>query len=236
MKIHSLVLLLSLFGAPVLPLSAQPVWLNGPANPVTNTVTFPPGWALIANPLFHYRGVIVANAAPDNSVSALFPRMPNGTVLLKFDNVTQRFSRKNVFRRGRWSNPRATLAPGEGAFLFNPTRRSVAVTFTGNLQWGASVSVPAGLSLISSPGPGTIDFTPVVPPQSPTGPFAGAGIRFDPQPGDVVYIFDNATGRFQSHTFRNGAWDMLPVVGSGEAAFIYTTQPRVIQYVGPMPL
>src|SRR5437879_2090017 len=102
--------------------AAQPANLNGPAKLVTNTVTLPPGWSLVANPLFHLRGTTLRDAVPDHTVGELFRQMPPGTVLLKFDNTTQRFDRKAAFRHGCWSNPRETLAPGEGAFLFNPTR------------------------------------------------------------------------------------------------------------------
>ena len=96
--------------------------------------------------------------------------------------------------------------------------------------------MPAGLSLISSPGPGTIDFAPPVLPQTPTGPFAGAGVSFSPQEGDVVYTFNKATGNFQDHRFHNGEWNVLPVVRVGEASFVHTTKPRVIQYSGRRPL
>lgn len=101
MKLKRLIVLLALFHATVLSLVAQPVFLGGPANPVTNTITFPPGWSLIANPLFHSRGDFVSNAVPDNTVGELFSAVPNGTVLLKFDNSTHRFASRNMFRRGR---------------------------------------------------------------------------------------------------------------------------------------
>jgi len=61
-------------------------------------------------------------------------------------------------------------------------------------------------------------------------------VSFNPQEGDVVYTFDKATGSFQDHRFRNGAWDVLPTVRVGEAGFIHTTKPRVIQYSGRRPL
>ena len=255
MKIKFILALLALTGATVLPVKAQPSSMNDPANPVTNTIAFPPGWSLMANPLFHYRGVTASDAVPDNSVAELFPHMPNGAVLLKFDNTTQQFTRRNVFWRGRWSNPNETLTPGEGAFLFNPARRALDIAFTGNLGYG-SVSIPAGISLISSPGPGTISFTPLPPigifPQlTPFGPIAIAstnvptvpiiplppsGINFNLQEGDVVYTFDSAAGRFQRHTFRNGAWNSLPFVGIGEPCFVFTSHPRIIQYAGTRPV
>ena len=179
----------------------------------------------------------VSNAVPDNTVGELFSRVPNGTVLLKFDNSTHRFASRNMFRRGRWTRPNQPLAPGEGAYLFNPTRQPWFVTFTGDWQYGA-VSLPTGLSLISSPGPGTIDFAP--PPVNdgsvPPGPFASSGIRFDPQEGDAVYTFASRRGTLVCHRFQNGAWDTLPVLEIGESCFVLTSHPRLIQYTGPLPL
>jgi len=258
MKIKFILALLVLTGVTALPVKAQPSSMNGPANPVTNTIAFPPGWSLMANPLFHYRGVTAADAVPNNSVSELFPQMPNGAVLLKFDNTAQQFTRRNVFHHGRWSNPDETLAPSEGAFLFNPERRALDIVFTGNWGYGA-VSIPAGLSLISSPGPGTINFA-TSPPSPPVGglpgpvlmgriitattnsatvppfPPAWSGINFNPQEGDVVYTFDSAAGRFQRHTFRHGAWNSLPVIGIGQSCFVFTSHPRIIQYAGTRPV
>src|SRR6266516_618949 len=115
MNAKPLLLLFALISLMTWLAAAQPVWLDGPPNLATNTMTLPPGWSLIANPLFHLRGTTLRDAIPDNTVGELVKQAPRGTVLLKFDNATQRFTRKNVFQRG-------TLAPGEGAFLFNPTR------------------------------------------------------------------------------------------------------------------
>jgi hypothetical protein len=211
----------------------QPFGWNSPANPVTITITLPPRWSLIANPLYHNRGSTVADAVPDNTVGEVLKEVPNGTHLLKFDHATQEFLPRNVFHGGRWSDPQQTLAPGEGAFIFIPGRRPFTVTFTGNCQYGGSVFVPSGISLISSPDCGTINFAPLEPP--PLARFGWDSLSFDPQEGDVVYSFDNTEQRFQIHTFRNGAWDSLPDIGVGASCFVQTTRPRTIRYTGPVP-
>jgi hypothetical protein len=90
MKPKPLIAFLTAFCGMVLSLVAQPVFLGGPANSATNTVTFAPGWSLIANPLFHNRGEYVSNSVPDNTVAELFAKVPDGTVLLKFDNATNK--------------------------------------------------------------------------------------------------------------------------------------------------
>lgn len=192
---------------------------------------------LVAYREFHNRGEFVSNAVPDNTVGELFSRVPNGTALLKFNKTSQQFEPRNVFRRGRWSNPDQTLVPGEGAWLFNPARKPLEVEFTGNWSYG-SVHLPSGLSLISSPSPGTIDFTP---PQSgdgsvPRGPFASTGIRFNPHESDVIYTFSGRRGGFVHHRFHNGSWDTVPAVDMGESCFVFTLHPRVIEYSGPLPL
>jgi hypothetical protein len=207
--------------------------VNGPANPVTITIPLPPRWSLIANPLYHNRGSTVADAVPDNTVGEVPKEVPNGTQLLKFDHATQEFLPRNVFHGGRWSDPHQTLAPGEGAFIFIPGRRPFTVTFTGNCAFGGSVFVPAGISLISSPDCGTINFAPLGPP--PLARFGWDSLSFDPQEGDVVYSFDETEQRFQIHTFSNGAWDTIPRIGAAESCFVQTTQPRTIRFTGIRP-
>jgi hypothetical protein len=232
MKPRSLILALALVGATALSTMAQPVSPGDPANPVTNTIAYPPGWSLIANPLAHSRGEFASNAVPDNSVGELFSDAPDGLVLLKFDNITQRFEHRNVFHHGQWSNPAQTLTPGEGAYLFNPLRSPLEIAFTGNWPNG-SILIPSGKSLISCPGPGTIDFSP--PQTSGSIPPAPNGTLFNPQEGDTVYTFAGRRGALEKHHFHNGAWDNIPVVDVGESFFVFTSHPRVI-YSGPLPL
>jgi hypothetical protein len=114
-KAKFVITLLVVFNMMVLSILTYPLSPGGPSNPVTNTIAYPSGWPLVANPLFHSRGEFVSNSVPDNTVAKLFARLPNRTVLLKFDNATQRFAPRDVFWRGRWSKPDQTLVPGEGA-------------------------------------------------------------------------------------------------------------------------
>jgi hypothetical protein len=240
--------------------SAQPVSITDPANWITNTFTIPPGWSLIANPYYHNRGIMVLDAMPDNSVGEVLKGVPQGTRLFKLDNDTQRFS-ENRFRGRKWSNPSETLAPGEGAWIFNPTHKPFAMTFTGNCRYWSSVDVPAGWSLISSPDCGTINFAPLVwpPPEGcrsiacrfsgtnwdcstssfPCAPFPPNGwdnLSFNPQEGDIVYTFDKSSSQLQRHTFQNGTWDTLPIVGIAGSCFVLSSHPRTIRYTVPAPL
>jgi hypothetical protein len=235
-------------------LLAVPVFPTDPANSLTNAVTIPPGWSLIANPYYHNRGATVADAVPDNTVGKVLKSVPQGTRLLKYDNATGRFS-ENRFHGKKWSHPDQTLTPGEGAFIYNPGRRAFTLAFTGNCLYGGSVLVPAGFSLISSPDCGIINFKPLVwpPPEGcfgpgpigstnlvpvpcpPIPPFGWDSLSFNPQEGDVVYTFDNATREFETHTFHNGAWDRVPVVRTAQACLVSTAYSRVICWIGLRP-
>ena len=238
--------------------SALPVCLFCPPNHSSYTVTVQPGWSLIAVPLFHFRGSTQVSAVLDNSVEELFKSVPTGTRLSKFENGTQQFS-ENIFHGNHWTNPTQTLLPGEGVFIFNPKRESFSVTVSGDCAYGAVV-LPTGLSIISSPSCGTINFAPLVWPTNAdctfieatlgangvisnnivTGPCPpGQGwdsLSFNPQEGDEVYTFDNASQSLETHLFHNGIWDTLPVVQEGEAFFARTTLSRWIAYTGPVPL
>ena len=160
------------------------------------------------------------------------PVVPNGTVLYKFDNVTKRYS-VNRFHRQRWSNPAQTLNPGEGAMIFNPSRRAFEVEFTGYWVFGLSVEIPAGVSLISYPG---IIFEPL-PDSSPVIlPCWAISRRFNPQDDDIVYTFDSARGRFKAHRYHaESGWDNVPVVAATESFFVFTKHPRTIVDLGLWP-
>jgi len=168
----------------------------------------------------------------DNSLGELFKNVPTGTILRKFDNATKQFS-ENIFHGNHWTNPNQTLSPGEGAFIFNPRREPFSVALTGNCAYGNAVVVSMGLSMISSPSCGTINFA-LVPPSLAQQP-GWDSLSFSPQEGDEVYTFDNSTQRFERHAFHDNAWDSMPVVGVGQACFVHTLQPRTIQDTSPPP-
>ncbi len=206
---------------------ANPVFENDPVNWYTNVVTVSPGWSLIANPLFHNRGTTWRDAVADNSVAELFKRVPPGTQLFKFDNTTGRYSH-NVFRAGRWSNPRETLIPGQGAFIFNPTRKRFSVPFSGNCSYGGSVALPAGLSLISSPDCGGINFAPLVWP-----PPEGCWIEWR----DIVFDGTNYTTgpvvrreQIDCGPFPQQGWDSMAFnPQEGDAVFTFDNGPQRFQ-------
>jgi hypothetical protein len=226
-SLAAVVLLAAVQGVP-----GQPFCPTCPPNSLSYTLMVSPGWSLIANPLYHYRGATAANAVLDGRVATLFSRVPTGTRLYKFDNTAGRFT-ENVFRGKRWTNPNETFSPGEGALIFNPKAASLEVIITGvcNPGW---IVLPKGLSLISSPACANINFAPLVPPPGPVG-VGWDNLAFNPQEGDKVYTFNNARQNYQIHHFHNGAWDSQPFVGEGESCFVRTLVSRQIAWTSPRP-
>jgi hypothetical protein len=213
---------------------------------VTNQVEIPPGWSTIANPFSRSSLYPDGHLATDNRVLTLFPRMPVGTKLCRFDLQTEQYS-MNVFGRHGWRSPNEVLNPGDGALIFNPTRHTLVVDFcTGFWQNGVSLNLPRGWSLVSCP---QIDFHPAQPappngwfPIYPTSldsfdfpPPYGVYPRplfaysFFPQDGDIVYTLNRTTREFERHTYRAASgWDSIPVVADTESFFVHTKHPRQI--------
>lgn len=224
----------------------------------TNRAEIPPGLSTIATPFSRSSLDASGGLTTDNRVATLFPQMPVGTTLSKFNLQTQRYS-VNVFGRRGWSNPEQLLNPGDGAMILNPTRRTIAVEFcTGFVQNGVALDIPYGWSLVSCPEidfqpaqPASLegltiypieltslDFAPALdfPPVLEFPPvFIGWGPRpvfaysFFPQDGDIVYTFNQATHEFDRHAYRtNSGWDSIPVVADTDSFFVYTKHPRQI--------
>jgi len=79
--------------------------------------------------------------------------VPEGTQFYKFDAAAQRWQ-VNQFQFGRWVWPQQTLAPGEGAFIRNPTN-PFSITFTGTAPTNFVFSARSGYNLLSLPTDGT---------------------------------------------------------------------------------
>ena len=212
----------------------------------TNRAEIPPGLSTIANPFSRSSLDASGYLTTDNRVKTLFPQMPVGTTLYKFNLETERWS-VDVFGRRGWNNPEQLLDPGDGAMILNPTRRTIAVDFcTGIVQNGVARDIPYGWSLVSCP---EIDFQPAQP--APPGGFTiypaelisldfpPVFIGFEPQPvfaysffpqdGDIVYTFNRATHRFDKHSYRTtSGWDSIPEVSDTESFFVHTKHPRQI--------
>ena len=167
------------------------------------TLTLPPGFSLIANPL----------EAAESTVATVFKGMPDGTGLSKFNAEFYRLKENNV-EHGKWGKPTEKLGPGEGAIFFNPTLDYKTVNFVGDLiSKGFSIPIPAGFSVRSSPvpQPGQLD----------------TDLGFPVNEGDEVHLFDRDRQAYVVHRYESGGWlPSAPVVGVGEAFWIAKTEPR----------
>jgi len=161
------------------------------------TVTLPPGFSTIANPL----------SGGDESMAALFKGMPDGTALSKFDNQFYRMT-ENAIEGGRWTNPTEKLSLGEGALLFNPTFEYKKLRFVGNVsQTSVSTPIPAGFSMRSSvfPQPGRLD----------------TELGFPIGDGDVVHLLDADRQKYLVYPYQGSAWaGDAPLLGVGEAFWV----------------
>ena len=162
-------------------------------------VDLKPGFTMIANPL----------NAPTNTIAALLPDVPDGTVLYKFDSSKQSFT-VNAKDFGEWALPNDTLAPGEGAFIRISGSQTVTVTFVGEVMQGSlSTPIPAGFSIKSSQVP--LDQVAL----SGTG-----GQDFPAVDGDVIYRFNPDTQAYSILSFDFGEWSVVPTPKLGEAFFV----------------
>jgi hypothetical protein len=196
MRTKTLILAAVLSAAGVATSSAQ-VFSQNAVGYVNQSI--PPGFSMIANPL--------NNTAPNgNTISNLFPSVPNQTTIYKFNNASSSYS-INSFAFGNWGSPNDTLVPGEGAFIRNTTTNSIAATYVGDVMQGSlSNPIPAGFSIKSSQVPQQGGITSV--------------LGYPAVNQDVVYLFNNATGQYQTYTFAFGNWGPSePVINIAQSFF-----------------
>ncbi len=161
----------------------------------TNAIVVPPGFSLIANPLFQ----------GENTVIEILPSVPEGTILFRFDNVRKVYS-VNLFDFGAWTNPDEKITPGEGAFILNPTDQPFQPVFTGTTE-------PQKKIPFRSPGFHLVSCT-----QAQAGHIEQF-LNFAPKSGDTVYRFSN--GRYLISSYEFGNWQgFQPVIAVGESVFL----------------
>jgi len=162
-------------------------------------VPVPVGFSIIANQLI----------AADMKISALFPSVPGGTTIYKFNNQKNGYevnSYDSDFKE--WSDANMTLVPGEGAFILNASTAAFTVTFVGEVPQGdVSLDIPAGFSIISSKVPQAGELE---------------SLAYKPAGGDTVYRFDNAAKGYKISSYDADfqEWDSKPSVNVGEGFFI----------------
>lgn len=155
----------------------------------------PAGYSMIANPL---------NAA-DNRVAALFPSVPEGTVLYKWDETTGAWI-INTYDLGQWDDPNMQLQPGEGA-LWRTVGGGLTLTFVGEVVLGYLTNpVGNGWTIRSSlvPQAGRVATDLLLPVMN----------------GDVIRRLVN--GSYVDYTYTNGQWTPAePEISVGESFWSY---------------
>ena len=166
-------------------------------------VVFVPGFTLAANPL--------DGAA--NTIAALFPSVPNGSSIFKFDALAGNFV-GGTFVRGSWgANGNLTLVPGEGFFFKNADVANFTATFVGNVkQSTVSTSLDTPLS---------VGFT-LVGSQVPQSGLVGTDLMLPLANGDSVFKFDTLSQSYTGGSFVRGSWGAggEPTIGVGEGFFV----------------
>jgi hypothetical protein len=153
------------------------------------------GFNLWTNPL---------DAGADNTVSKLLAGVPDGTVVYTYAPGTG-YS-VNTLDLGEWTNPNATLVPGQGFFL--RVGAAATVTFVGEVKQGnLSTPLAQGFNLVGS--------------QVPQAGRIQADLGLTPVDGDLVYKFSADTQGYTIYTYDLGAWDPSdPSLAVGEAVWV----------------
>jgi hypothetical protein len=135
----------------------------------------PRGETLLANPFYSI----------NNTIAALLPNPPAGTVVYQY--TTGAGYSSNTFSGGHWSSPGMLLAPGEGAFLYNPSKTTQKLVFAGAvLQNAVTNPIPVGYSI-----------------SSPAIPLTNSLATLPAAAGDVLQCYN---GKWISYTNQSGAW------------------------------
>lgn len=160
-------------------------------------VNFPPGFTLASNPL----------DGTANTVSALFPSVPNGTSVFKFDSLTGSYT-GSTFLFGNWNNPTMPLVPGEGFFFKNPTATTITNTFVGNVKQGTlTTPLSAGFTLVGS--------------QVPQSGLVATDLGLPIGNAESVFKFDTTSQAYTGGSFLFGNWSGgEPTIAVGEGFFV----------------
>jgi len=161
-------------------------------------VVVPANFSIIANPL----------NATNNSINSLFPSVPNGSTIYRFNTNSCQFVSYNYFFG--WGNNSGTniLNPGEGVF-FNNVGAAFTNTFVGEVLLGSLTNpVPSGFALLASQVPQSA-------PLDSTLGFPGAN-------GDTIYRFNPTNQQYASYNYFFG-WGGggAPTLNVGEGFFSY---------------
>ncbi len=162
-----------------------------------------PGFSILNNPL----------DTTNNTLTSLIPAPPANTVIYKFvgNNFQIATFALDDNNNLNWDN-NLTLAPGDGAWIRNPTSSNLVITFVGEVIQGTTTNpIPAGFSLKGSkvPQAGQLDTV----------------LGYPPSANDVVYLY--RAGNYKVCTYAlddNNVlnWDNIPDPNVAEGFWIRT--------------
>ncbi len=194
MKTKALLLagLVSLAGASVS--DAQTVYSVNSVGYIN--LPIPSGFSMIANQLF----------SSGSTIGELLPTPADSTKFYKFNGVSYDIS-EYINGLGWFPDGSATLLPGEGGFIFNPTA-PFTLTFTGEVPTGnLSNPLVAGFSIRSSivPQSGLLSTTLGLPVADTDKVYKFNGTSYD------IFEYINGLGWFPEE----------PTVNVGQSFFVY---------------
>lgn len=163
-----------------------------------------PGYAMIANPL----------NSTNNTVVNIFANPPDYLTIAKRNaaGTGYDFSQYDPDAGPAWTDPALSLAPGEGAFLYNPLVGNYTNTFVGEVVLNSTNAIPTGFTIRGSvvPQSGGLE-TVLLLPVSPSDP-----------KNVTIYRFNAGGSGYQTYTHdsedNGGAWspsEPAPNVGEG---------------------
>ena len=183
------------------------------------------GTAMVANQL---------NNPAGNTVPVLFAGAQVGTVVQKWNSTTQGYTASQyVYAHGsvHWNNPTATLNPGEGAFIGNPTATPWTVTFVGDVPQGQQVNNDLPTTA------GNYSFISSIIPRA--GYLSTLG--FPPVEGDQIVKWIGGQ-LVTTATYTSGNWSSpTPTVAIGESFLVQSgssvssRQPWTENFSGCLP-
>jgi hypothetical protein len=152
----------------------------------------PAGYSMVGNQL----------DAGDNSLGAIFPVAPEGTIISKWDESAQLLV-DNRMLVGGWESPGMTLNPGEGVYVFGPIQ--FTNQFVGQVRDAFHIRDETQWCMRCSPVPqsGLITTTLRLPVGSS---------------GDELYIMSDNALHFAIYASNGSAWSPFePSLGLGQA-------------------
>ena len=167
------------------------------------------GYTMIANQLHTSGG---------NALTNIFKSPPNETALFKYNGGG--YDGMQLVDGLGWSGDDTSLMvnPGEGVFIYSPG--GLTHTFLGDIPLSASLPIPTGWSILSSPMPQGAPFTDDPP----------SGLGFPVRDGDQVYQWRCASGYIFNEYIAGVGWSgsgegATPVISIGESFFFFRPGP-----------